>query len=85
MLKTSFAISEFIKRAMDLGFVRANVDPDIVAGILMDRLLNQARFVHAHEMFFNTSTLDPEYRKYWVRATLQIIFDGINARDEPAA
>ncbi len=85
MLNTSFAISEFIKRAMALGFVRADVDPDIVAGILMDRLLNQARFVHAHEMFFNTSTLDPEYRKYWVRATLQIIFDGINARDEPAA
>jgi AcrR family transcriptional regulator len=66
MLKTSFAISEFIKRAMDLGFVRADVDPDIVAGMLMDRLLNQARFVHAHEVFFNTSTLDPEYRAHWV-------------------
>ncbi len=84
MLKTSYAISEFIKRAMGLGFVRADVDPDIVAGLLMDRLVNQARFAHAHEMFFNTSTLDPAYRKHWVRATMQIVFDGINARDEPA-
>ncbi len=85
MVKTSYAISEFIKRAMDLGFVQADVDPDIVAGLLMDRLLNQARFVHAHEMFFNVSTLDPEYRAHWVRATLRIVFDGINARVDPAA
>jgi AcrR family transcriptional regulator len=85
MLKTSFAISEFIKRATDLGFVQADIDPDIVADLLVDRLLNQARFVHAHERFFGSSTLDPEYREHWVRATLRIVFDGINARDEPAA
>lgn len=85
MLKTSFAISQFIKRATDLGFVQADIDPDIVAGILIDRLLNQARFVHAHDRFFNTSTLDPEYRAHWVRATLRIIFDGISVRVEPAS
>ena len=85
MVKTSRAISEFIKRAMDIGFVRADVDPDIVAGLLMDRLVNQARFVHAHKMFFNVSTLDPEYRAHWVRATLGIVFNGINAPVEPAA
>ena len=85
MLKTSFAIAEFIKRAMDLGFVRADADPDIVAGLLIDRLANQARFVDAHESFFNASTLDSGYRAHWVRATLRIVFDGINARDEPAA
>ena len=85
IVKTSFAIAKFIKRAMGLGFVRADADPDIVAGLLIDRLLNQARFVDSHDAFFNVSTLNPEYRAYWVRETLRIVFDGINARDEPAA
>ena len=85
MVKTSFAIADFVRRAMDLGFVRADVDPDIVAGLLIDRLLNQACFVDSHEIFFDASTLDPEYRAHWVRATLRIVFDGINARDEPGA
>ena len=85
MVKTSYAIAAFIKRAMDLGFVRADVDPDIVAGLLMDRLLNQARFVDSHEIFFGASTLDFEYRAHWVRATLRIVLDGISAQDEPAA
>ncbi len=85
MVKTSYAIAEFINRAMDLGFVQADVDPDIVAGLLMDRLLNQARFVDSHRIFFSASTLDTEYRAHWVRATLRIVFDGINARDEPVA
>jgi AcrR family transcriptional regulator len=74
MLKTSFAIAQFISRAKELGFVRADVDPDIVAGLLMDRLLNQARFVHAHAMFFNTSTLDPEYRGAGGGARQRLVF-----------
>ena len=81
MVRTSFAIADFIKRAIDLGFVRADADPDIVAGLLMDRLVGQARFVDAHEIFFDASTLDFTYRAHWVRATLAIVFDGINARD----
>ena len=85
MVKTSYAIAKFIKRAIDLGFVRSDADPDIVAGLLVDRLLNQARFVDSHHMFFDASTLDPEYRAHWVRATLGIVFDGINTRDEPGA
>jgi len=54
MVKTSFAIAKFIKRAIDLGFVQADADPDIVAGLLVDRLLNQARFVDPHNLFFET-------------------------------
>jgi AcrR family transcriptional regulator len=77
MVKTSDAIAAFIRRAMALGFVKPDVDPDIVAGLLVDRLLNQARFVGAHDVLFSTSTLDPEYRAHWVRATLGIVFNGI--------
>ena len=85
MVKTSHAIAAFVRKAIALGFIRADVDADIVAGLLMDRLLNQARFVHAHHEYFGLSTLDPEYRRQWLRATLGIVFDGINAPDQPAA
>ena len=81
MIKTSYAIANFIKRAMALGFVKSDVDPDIVAGLLVDRLLNQARFVDSHDFFFGTSTLDPEYRAHWVRATLGIVFNGIKEKE----
>ena len=60
MMKTSFAISDFITRAKNLGFVRADADPEIVAGLLVDRLVNQALFVDSHNLFFKTSTLDPD-------------------------
>ena len=56
-----------------------------MAGLLVDRLLNQARFVDSHNLFFETSTLDLDYRAHWVRATLGIVFDGINRRDKPGA
>ena len=85
VVKSSFSIAEFIQRAAAFGFVRPEVDADIVAGLLLDRLLNQARFVHAHKEYFGVSTLDPEYRPHWIRATLAIVFDGINAPVEPAS
>ncbi len=33
-----------------------------------------ARFVHAHEMFFKVSPLDPEYRAHWVRGNASSCF-----------
>lgn len=81
MIKTNYAIATFIKRAKALGFVKPDVDSDIVAGLLVDRLLNQARFVDSHEIFFSASTLDPEYRAHWVRATLGIVFNGIKEKE----
>ena len=77
MADTNFAISKYVSRAMDLGFVNADVDADIVAGILLDRLINQAHFAHSHEKFFKVSTYDTKYRSYWIRTTLKIIFNGI--------
>ena len=64
--------------------MREDVDVSIVAGTLMDRLLNQARFSHTHERFFNVTSLDPEYRTYWVRASLGLVLDGMKPRAELA-
>ena len=82
--KTKDSIAQRQHRGTELGFVRADVDADIVAGLLMDRVFNQARYVDAHEVYFDVSTLDPDYRAHWVQATLQIVFNGINPPRQPA-
>jgi AcrR family transcriptional regulator len=80
----NYSLSNFVQKAKDQGFVREDVDVSIVAGTLMDRLLNQARFSHTHERFFNVTSLDPEYRTYWVRASLGLVLDGMKPRAELA-
>ena len=74
------ALSEFIQNAKELGYVREDVDTGIVAGTLLDRLINQARYAHTHEQLFNVTSLDPEYRAYWVRASLGLVLDGMKPR-----
>lgn len=85
LTRVNAAIATFVRQALDAGIVGENVDPDIVAGILLDRVSNQARFVDAHTTFFGVSTLDETYRKHWVQSTLQIVLHGICGTASPAA
>jgi len=84
-IETNHVISDFVRRAMECGFVAHDIDADIVAGLLLDRTLNQARFTDAHKRHFDVSTLEEEYRGHWVRANLRIVFHGICASDESSA
>lgn len=80
LIKINQSLSDFIQKAKDLGFVGENVDVDIATGTLLDRLINQAQFAHTHDRFFGVSSLDPEYRAYWVRASLGLVLDGMKPR-----
>lgn len=84
LFKTNEAISSFVARGIERGFVHGDIDPDIVAGLLLDRVANQARFSEASKVFFDVTTLDEEYRRHWVRATLHIVFRGIRSSEAPA-
>ena len=84
MLKTSRSIAEYVRAAIEVGVVSADVDPDIVAGLLLDRVINQARFTEAHQRFFGVSTRDETYREHWLRSTLRIVFHGICEPASPA-
>jgi AcrR family transcriptional regulator len=84
LFKTNDAISTFVAQGIERGFVGKDVDPDIVAGVLLDRVANQARFSEASKVFFEVTTLDEEYRRHWIRATLRIVFHGIRSPEAPA-
>lgn len=85
LTKVNTAIAEFVSLAIERGFAGEGIDADIVAGLLLDRVANQARFVEAHSTFFGVSTLDEEYRKHWVQANLRIVLHGICGSEAPAA
>ena len=85
LTKVNEAISSFVREAIARGLVAESVDADIVAGLLLDRVANQARFTDAHMTFFGVSTLDEEYRRHWVQATLRIVLHGICGSEGPAA
>ncbi|MGR3342678.1 MAG: TetR/AcrR family transcriptional regulator [Paracoccaceae bacterium] len=83
LIEINHSLSNFVQKAKDQGFVREDVDTDIVSGTLLDRLINQARYAHTHEQFFSVTSLDPEYRAYWVRASLGLVLDGMKPRAQP--
>lgn len=80
LIEIGNTLSQYIQLGKTQGFVRKNVDTDIVAGTLIDRLINQARFAHTHERYYAVTTLDPTYRAYWVRASLELILEGMKPR-----
>lgn len=80
LIEINHSLSNFVQKAKDRGFVRADVDVGMVAGTLLDRLINQARYAHTHAQFFSVTSLDPEYRAYWVRASLELVLEGMKPR-----
>jgi AcrR family transcriptional regulator len=84
LIDINHALSDFVRKAKDQGLVDKSVDPDIVSGTLLDRLINQARYAHTHMQLFNVSSLDPEYRTYWARSSLGLVLNGMKPRQLPA-
>ena len=85
LTKVNEAISTFVRQGIERCIVADDVDADVVAGLLLDRVANQARFTDAHTTFFGVSTLDEEYQSHWVQATLRIVLHGICGSERPAA
>jgi AcrR family transcriptional regulator len=81
LVKINSSLSDFVQKAKEKGFVREDVDVGIVAGTLLDRLLNQVRFSHSHKRFFDVTSADAEYRTYWVRASLGLVLEGMKPRE----
>ena len=80
LVEVNHSLSNFVQKAKEQGFVREDVDTGVVSGTLLDRLINQTRYTHTHQQLFNVTSLDPEYRAYWVRASLGLVLDGMKPR-----
>lgn len=70
--------ASFLDRAKELGFVREEVDSNMITGFLLDRILNQVQLAPWIKRNYGTDLLsDPEYKKRWCQSNLDIFVNGI--------
>lgn len=74
-------LGAFLERAKELGFVRGDVDSDMVTGFVLDRLLNQVQFAPWIQRNYGIDLLsDPEYKRRWLDSNVGVFLNGIAAR-----
>ena len=68
----------FLEEAGERGFVRKDVEPEMVAGFILDRLGNQVMYsVTRNTRTGPDAVSDLKYRKKWLRANVSILCNGI--------
>lgn len=79
--ETAAQMTRFIENAQNAGFIRKEIDPSQIIGLLLDRLGNQVLF--AGWIMENTGEdvlNDKNYRKTWLHKNLDLIFNGMITR-----
>jgi len=66
----------FLQAAQDADLLRVDVDVDIIAGALQERLNNQVIYVNTIHAQYGTSIKVPEYRRHWTRQTIDLLLHG---------
>lgn len=73
-------LASFLSDAQKQGLVRAEVDPEMITGLLLDRILNQVRFAPWIRDTYGIDVLsDPDYQQRWTRANVDVYLHGIAA------
>ena len=68
----------FLEQAKDKGFVRSDLDSDMITGFMLDRILNQVQFAPWVKRNYGTDLIgDAEYRQRWCRSNLDVFVNGI--------
>ena len=71
---------EFLEHAKTKGFVRKEVDSEMITGAMLDRVLNQVLFAPWMKRSFGIDVLrDANYKDRWCRANLDLFLNGLVA------
>jgi len=76
LAKQNQVLIAFLRAATEAGLLRRDVDIDIVAGTLIERLNNQVIHVQMIHAQYGTSITAPEYRQHWTRQTIGLLLHG---------
>jgi AcrR family transcriptional regulator len=72
---------KFLEAAKTDGFVRAELDADMLTGLILDRLGNQVLFAPwINEVSGQNIETDGPYKKRWLEANIDLMLNGILAR-----
>jgi AcrR family transcriptional regulator len=70
--------SEFLEHAKSEGFVRPELDTEMVTGALLDRLINQVQFAPWLKRSLNIDlAADHKYKKRWCQSNLDLFLHGM--------
>jgi len=70
--------SEFLEQAKKRGFVRKELDSNMITGFLMDRINSQVLSAPLLKKTYGKNVLsDPEYKKRWCQSNLDLFINGI--------
>lgn len=73
-------VTAFLERAKQKGFVRGDVDSEMISGFFLDRILNQVQFAPWIQRNYGTDLLsDPEYKRRWSQSNVNVFLNGIVA------
>ena len=71
-------LAGFLEQAKDKGFVRNDLDSDMITGFILDRILNQVQFAPWIKRNYGMDLVgDAEYRRRWCRSNLDVFVNGI--------
>jgi len=69
----------FLRDGQAAGLLREDVDVEIVAGALLERLNGQVLYADGVQSQHGTSIVDDAYREHWVRQTIGLLLRGAAA------
>lgn len=70
--------ASFLERAKENGFVREEIDPEMITGFFLDRILNQVQLAPWIKRNYGTDLLsDPDYKRRWCQSNLEVFINGI--------
>lgn len=75
-LSETKVLVDFLKAAQKKRLLRKGVDPEIVAGALLERLHNQARHAGAIQTIYGVSAESPDYLEHWTQQTIDLLLHG---------
>lgn len=70
--------TQFLNQAKKLGFVRKELDTEMVTGFFLDRIYSQVQLAPWIKRNYGTDLLgDPEYKRKWCEANIDVFVNGI--------
>ena len=75
---------EFLEHSKKKGFVRKELDSEMITGAMLDRVLNQVLFAPWMKRSLGIDVLsDARYQRRWCKANLDLFLHGFVAEHEP--
>lgn len=72
------AMQAFLETAKDMGFLRGEIDTDMLTGMVIDRVGNQVLYAEAMLTLTGRNVFtDDDYRRRWVRASADLMLHGM--------